>query len=401
LLSMVLITFECHLETATGKKLSTSKTLNQQRQTCNNSHTLESNPQEKHMPRVTLTERQQKSLYRDGFLVIRNAVPQAMVQAARRKLNMSMGQLRNRAAGAKKLASVQSAVTDTFRVGADPAILDLFNKTDARRTIEAFFGGPVETAKGAQVATTFPTEPTDQVNESGFKDSETPFHGWCGHLDGLWNGAAPVPGIGESFTAAKQRKWYQDPSRNGCFREYPALNSNLRNFGALVGIALSDQRLEGAGNLGLLKGAHHKMGQFFQQQRAAGGPLGPDGPDWPREHTEAPNGHGLRHYPEAVRNAYRRNAEVTADGTYWPMPTLVKVSPGDAVIVHFATPHSATRVVGPDPRFMVYFRTSPKRRPEQFRSVYPDALCDIWLEWRGMRKYIKAQSESATSQGKS
>ena len=42
----------------------------------------------------------------------------------------------------------------------------------------------------------------------------------------------------------------------------------------------------------------------------------------------------------------------------------MKLKPGDAVIVHSLTPHSATRVFGVEPRFMVYFRCVSAKRPE-------------------------------------
>lgn len=343
------------------------------------------------MNRVTLTETQQRALYRDGFVVLRNAVPEEMVKAARRRLNKDIGKLRNQATGAKKLAPVREAATNTFRAAVEPVMLDLFNKTPVKKTVEAFFGGPVNPATGAQIAANYPTDPSDRVNEAGYRDCDTPFHGWVGHLDGLWNGAAPPPDIDQPFTPYRRRQWYQDPSTNGVRREYAEYGTNITNFTALVGVALSDQRVEGAGNLGLLKGAHHKVGEFFRHQRDQGGPLGPDGPDWPREHIQAPNGHGLRHYPDAVRSAFTKNAATTADGHHWPSPTLVKMAAGDAVIVHFNTPHSATRVEGPDPRLMVYFRTVPKRRAPG--RAYADGLCDIWKEWRGMRGYVRGREQ--------
>ncbi|MDA0790540.1 MAG: phytanoyl-CoA dioxygenase family protein [Proteobacteria bacterium] len=343
------------------------------------------------MKREAPSETRQRALYRDGFVVLRSAVPREMVEAARRRLNQDMGRLRNRAAGARKLATIRQAATDLFRAGAEPVILDLFNKTPVKTTLEAFFGGPVNAATGAQIAANYPTDPSDRVNESGYRDQDTPFHGWVGHLDGLWNGATRPPEIGRPFTPHQRRQWYRDPSTNGVRREYPDYGTNITNFTALVGIALSDQRVEGVGNLGLLKGAHHRIGEFFRYQRAQGGPLGPDGPGWPREHLEAPNGHGLRHYPDAVRAAFKRGAATTEDGHCWPRPTLVKLAPGDAVIVHFNTPHSATRVDGPDPRLMVYFRTSPKRRPPG--RAYAEGLCDIWKEWWGMRDYLHKVSQ--------
>ena len=119
----------------------------------------------------------------------------------------------------------------------------------------------------------------------------------------------------------------------------------------------------------------------------ATGPLGPEGPGWDRVDSNVPNEHGLVHYPLKVRRAYKRGAAKSSDGHYWPKPTLVRVKPGDAVIMHWATPHSSTRVMGPDPRMMVYFRTRPER-PEAFKRSYPDAICNNWHEWPGMAEVL-------------
>ena len=168
------------------------------------------------------------------------------------------------------------------------------------------------------------------------------------------------------------------------------------NFTALVAVALSDQTQEGAGNVGLLKGAHHHMERFFRAQRDAGGPLGPDGPDWPRIDRNAPNGAGLRHYPDAVREAFAPRGTTTADGKFWPRPTLLRLAPGDAAIILHATPHSATRVETETPRLMAYFRVVSTARPAVERHVCPDALCDLWREWPGMAAVVAEQRSAAS-----
>lgn len=259
----------------------------------------------------------------------------------------------------------------------------LFNETPLKPLLEAAFADSIAPARGAQVATLFPSDPGDDVNESGYRDCDTPFHGWVGHLDGLWNGGTRPPSIGVELTAEARAAWYGENGTNTVARTNPG-GINIWNFTALVGVALSDQTQEGAGNLGVLRGAHHHIEAFFRSQRAAGGPLGPDGPDWPREHLEAPNRHGLRHYPEAVREAFVDGAARTADGRIWPRPTFMRLAPGDAVVVLHATPHGGSRVAAADPRQMVYFRVQPAGRPETMRRWYADALCDNWLEWRGL-----------------
>ena len=340
------------------------------------------------MSKVRLSRRQKEAMYRDGFLILRKAVPTEMVTTARQLLNTHLGAV-TQSARRSKPAVVREVAETAAAAALDPRLLDLFNKTDLSPTVDAFLGEPANPVKAAQIATRFPEDAPMRVNESGYREKDTPFHGWFGHLDGLWNGGTQVPDIGEELTPHKRRLWYRNAGTNTIPRTFPELNCNVANFTALIGVALSDQRREGAGNLGLLKGAHRRLERFFREQREAGGPLGPDGPGWPREHEEAPNGHGLRHFPDAVRESYRRTAVFTEDGHCWPRPTLMKLAPGDAVIVHFSTPHGATLVSGPDPRFMLYFRVTPKSRPQRNHRVYPDALCDIWLEWKSMHTFRK------------
>ena len=115
------------------------------------------------------------------------------------------------------------------------------------------------------------------------------------------------------------------------------------------------------------------MEQAFREQRDVGGPLGPGGPGWALEDVNAPNGHGLCHYPESVRQQFAEGAAFTADGKMWPRPTFILCEPTDAVLVLHSTPHCATRVEAADPRFMIYFRLTPAARPEVNRGCFPEA----------------------------
>ena len=312
----------------------------------------------------TLSVAQKRMFYRDGFVVLPGVVPEEMVAAARRRIFSGLGGEPAR--------------------GDEAVFVDLFDGTAIAPIIEEAMG-PASRGPGAQLATRFPAEPSDRVNEAGYPDRDTPFFGWHGHLDGLWNGATPMhQRVDRPMSDEELAAWHQEPSRNRCLKRFPEHDANIRNFAALVGVALSDQTEEGVGNVGVLKGAHHEMERFFRGQRDAGGPLGPDGPGWDRVDTDAPNSAGLRHYPEAVRDAFRPHGVETADGRFWPEPTLLRLAPGDAAIVLHAVPHCATRVEATEPRLMAYFRITPKSRPEANRAVYPEALCDIWREWPGM-----------------
>ena len=261
---------------------------------------------------AALDQAQKLALYRNGFVVVSGAVPASLVHAARRRLFMGFGA----GAGAR---------------GGEPAFLDLFNATALRPIVQEALG-PVDAARGCQLATRWPSEPSQRVNEAGYRDCDTPFRGWHGHLDGLWNGATGVhQDVDRAMTAEQLAAWHQEPSRNGCRKAFPEL---------------------------------------------------------------AANGAGLRHYPDAVRTALAPDGETTADGRFWPRPTLLRLAPGDAAVILHLTPHSATRVEGAEPRLMAYFRVTPQARPTANKRVYPEALCDIWHEWPGMAATIAAAGGS-------
>ena len=283
--------------------------------------------------------------------------------------------------------SLQNAISSAARAGSDSRILDLV-ATDRplMRTITDALGHPFRDIRGAQLATIFPHEPGNGINEAGYHADEVPFYGWHGHLDGLWNGGAPVhQRTDRPMNEEELALWNRDPGRNSVSRSYPG-GINVLNFTALLGIPLSDQTVEGAGNLGLLRGAHHAISEFFQYQRDAGGPLGPDGPGWERIDTEARNFSGLRHYPDQVREQFSNGAKYTSDGRMWPKPTLIKVKPGDAVLTLHAVPHGSTRLEGNSPRLMAYFRLVSSAREGSSRETSVNALCDCWLEWEGMHE---------------
>ena len=344
----------------------------------------------RHQPRVLrcLNLRQKRSLYRDGFVVLPGVIDRQRVVAVRRLI---LERLHRSRTPASKDRHDQEP-----HPGQSPLMLGLFNDTPLKAIIEEALG-PVHAPLGCQLATRFPAAPGDHVNESGYRDRDTPFRGWHGHLDGLWNGATRIhQDIGRAMTDEEAEAWNREPATNGCPKTHPDLGANIRSFAALLAVSLSDQTAEGAGNLGVLKGAHHEIERFFRYQRDAGGPLGPDGPKWERIDHDAPNGGGLRHYPDAVRTAFTKGAEKTPDGKLWPRPTLLRLAPGDAAIVLHAVPHSASRVTRTQPRLMAFFRVTPLARPERYRMVYPDALCDVWREWPGMADVVAEERQHET-----
>jgi hypothetical protein len=331
----------------------------------------------------------------DGYLQRKGIIPEPMVQAAQREISQRTGRLRaaaGRTTQPDDLDALNQALKMTYRADKDDAnsaIMDLINRSPLTDLLNSALGSlfPIDSA---QIATLYPAEDACRTNEAGYLNIDTPHNGWCPHLDGLWNGGTSVPAVGKPLAASRLKDWYTDTGTNGARLAYPEHNTCIANFTALVGVALSDQRAIGSGNLGLLRGGHRHMEKFFQSQMEQGGPLGPDGPGWPRENSNAPNGHGLVHYPERVRKRYARGAVHGKDGSVWPKPTWMKLKAGDAILVHFSTPHSGSRVLGGLPRTMVYFRCVAGSRPEENIKVYPQALCDNWLEWPGVRRFLSS-----------
>ena len=335
--------------------------------------------------------KQSRVFYRKGYLKVPEIVSQNKVEAARKEVFSAIGSFLSSAGASSRSGSLKDlsqAASLIGGLGKKEVFLDLFNKTKLKPMLEKALGSKIIPVRASQLAILFPGESGESTNEYGYLDKDTPHYGWTGHLDGLWNGGIAVPPVGSRLRGDKLKAWNSTQSTNGVLKENREFNCNIMNFTALIGVALSDQRAPGSGNLGVLRAGHRHMEQFFRYQLANGGPLGPDGPGWERENRKAPNRRGLGHYPRAVRDKYIKQSARSDDGEIWPKPDFLRLKAGDAVIVHSLTPHSASKVVGASPRLMVYFRCVSSKRPEENLKIYPQALCDSLLEWRGVKRQL-------------
>ena len=61
------------------------------------------------MKKIGLTLQQQRDIYQDGFVVLSNIIPQEMVNAARREINMNLGDVRAGAMGRAELSQLNSS----------------------------------------------------------------------------------------------------------------------------------------------------------------------------------------------------------------------------------------------------------------------------------------------------
>ena len=228
---------------------------------------------------LKLTPDQARKFCRDGYLRLPGVVPDALVSRARRLLFGRMGELRRAAARAVSSGDTEALAEISRSMGrseGSDVIMDLFNATSIKSVVESAFGAEVVPLRGAQIATRYPADDDLETNEAGYQNVDTPHFGWCGHLDGLWNGGLPTPVAGSVLAPDEERLWNAEQSTNGALKNFPEFNTNIANYTALVGVALSDQRASGAGNLGLLRGGHRHMETFFRWQRDRGSPLGPE-----------------------------------------------------------------------------------------------------------------------------
>eukprot|EP01046_Picozoa_sp_COSAG06_P009755 COSAG06_NODE_515_length_14818_cov_1329.391263_14_plen_274_part_00 len=223
-----------------------------------------------------------ESLYDNGFVVLKGIVPDDVWVLARRQLILKLGELHAgamgyspaRPAGLTGKGGLEDAVSAMRSVGGSPEVCQMFGSVQP--LLEQALGAPLEAPKQGQMAFNFPTDAGDGINETGWRDSETPWYGWGGHVDGVWNGGTQIP-QGQELSAAEADAWYSDPSTNGGTRFYPGTlghgeDTCMTNFTVLVGIPLSDMSEEGSGNVGLMRGSHHDMESFLNKQHGMRAP---------------------------------------------------------------------------------------------------------------------------------
>ena len=72
-------------------------------------------------------------------------------------------------------------------------------------------------------------------------------------------------------------------------------------------------------------------------------------------------------------------------GKVSPLPTRLMVSPGDAVLVHYCTPHGNVPNLSCDTRCQIYFRVNHKEHAKHGGAGDGTILADNWFEWPGVR----------------
>ena len=357
-----------------------------------------------------MTLDQKRDFYRDGYMILKNVVPQDMVDAARSRIE-------SRKEG-ENLAKAQQ-MTDLVNA---TAVTPILNEAMGR------FDPPI----AAQVGVTPVSKPDEHFNSLGYRDQDMPYYGAQTHVDGNITIRAPQE-VQQGTPEEIYLRYFANGPKGDLGRspevighnmvpmfEDPAMTLGLGSFTAFVIVCLNDQTVEGCGQTALLKCAHHSVERFFRYQYETNGRLGPEGPGWPRLNYAAPNRCGLVYLPPAVAEEFiDETSEATPDGKRWPRPTQVLMEPGDVCITIYQIPHSGTRNErGTESRKNIIFRIRNKsRQPDKLVNGitdHPDrgqhgewldyeqgndpwerskhAMCHMWNEWEGMREVIAESS---------
>ena len=354
----------------------------------------------------TLTIEQKRTLYRDGYIILKSAVPQALVDGALDRIK--------RAEKGENLGR-ESAMTDLVNTS---SITPILHEAMGR------FDPPITCQVGVRKA----SGPGEYFNNLGYRDRDMPYYGAETHVDGSMTIMAPQEvqsGSPEEIYArhiasGPKGDLGRSPEVMGHnmvpMFEDPKMTLGLGSFTAFTFVCLNDQTREGCGQTALLRGAHHAVERFFRWQRDTNNCLGVEGPGWARLNYDAPNRCGLVYLPQAVRDEFiDDSSESTPDGVRWPRPTQVLMEPGDACITVYQIPHSGTRNEhGTESRKNIIFRIRNKaQQPDKLVngvSDHPDRgqmgewldfeegndpwarskhhMCNMWDAWEGMAETV-------------
>ncbi len=361
----------------------------------------------------TITNEHRRTLFHDGYVVLKNVVSQSLVDSARARIK-----------SAKKGESLAEAV----------ALTDLVNRSSVTPILHEVMG-QFDPPSHCHVGVTKQSLPRDFYTPLGYKEKDLPYFGHGMHAEGLFTVAPPQERIEGTPDEIYSRMIASGPrgdigrsadvigSNTDPLFQDPEMTLSVGSFTAFVIVALNDQTLEGVGQTAVVPGGHRVLEAFYRWQYENGGRIGPEGPGWPRFNYNVPNGAGHVYLPDAVQKKLialdSQAPETTPDGIAWPRPKQILMEPGDAAITIFQMPHTGTRnEYGTESRKNMIFRIrNKKRQPGKIVtgvSDHPDrgmmgewlsyeegnnpwvrskkALVNMWNEWDGMQDIVDQET---------
>ena len=366
----------------------------------------------------TMTSEQKRTLFYDGYIVLKNAVSPSVVDAARARIK-----------SAKKGESLASS----------EALTDLVNRSSITPILRDVMG-QFDAPSHCHVGVIKQSAPRDFYTPLGYQEKDLPYFGHGMHAEGLFTVAPPQERIEGTPSEVYSRMISSGP-RGDIGRSADVIGSNtdplfqdpemtlaVGSFTAFVIVALNDQTVEGVGQTAVVPGGHRVLEAFYKWQFEKNGHIGPEGPGWPRFNYDVPNGAGHIYLPDAVQRRLieldEQEPEKTPDGIPWPRPKQILMEPGDAAITIFQMPHTGTRnEYGTESRKNMIFRIrNKKRQPDKVVtgvSDHPDrgmmgewlsyeggnnpwdrsrkALINMWDEWDGMQDIVTEETPNLST----
>jgi len=360
-----------------------------------------------------MTVEQLRRLFHDGYIVLKGAVSDELVDSARKRIK-----------AAKKGESLAPA----------KELTDLVNASTVTPILNNVMG-QFDPPSRCHVGVIKQSGPRDAYTPLGYREKDLPYFGHGMHAEGLFT-VAPPQEPAEGTPAEIYQRLVASGPRGDIGRSADVVGSNtdplfqdpdmtlaVGSFTAFVIVALNDQTVEGRGQTAVVPGGHRILEGFYKWQYEQNGCIGPEGLGWPRFDYDTPNRAGHIYLPDAVQEkliALNDQApECTPDGRPWPRPTQILMEPGDAAITIFQMPHTGTRnQFGTESRKNMIFRIRNKaRQPEKVVtgvSDHPDrgmlgewldfeegndpwqrsklALTNMWDEWEGMHDIVAEES---------
>lgn len=354
----------------------------------------------------TLTLEEKRKLYRDGYIIIKGAVSQEIIE--------------------RSLQHIKEAQKGEY-IGGDKEMTDLINASSITPILNEAMGTfdpPIKCQVGIRKV----AEPGEHYSNLGYKEKDVPYFAAESHVDGSCSIRVPQD-VQEGTPEEIYDRYIASGPKGDIGRspevmghnmvplfEDPEMTLGLGSFTAFVFVCLNEQMTEGCGQTALIPGSHHSVERYFRKQMEVNGHLGPEGPGWPRLNHDCPNRCGLVYLPEEVRDEFiDETSECTPDGKKWPRPKQVLMEPGDACITMYNMAHTGTRnQFGKKSRKTMIFRIRNKSRQPNVMvngvSDHPDRgqmgewlefeegnnpwerskhhMCNMWEEWEGLTEVV-------------
>jgi len=310
---------------------------------------------------------------RDGYTIIRNAVPDEATFIARRNIGRSLG--------ADPVESViPRFISSCPELTTHPSILSLYS-SHALPLAHTLIGTPTHRIHFGQIALRHPgsgclkAEGTGVVGRLGARALAQ--HQAKVAARTAVPGAVTNPRGASDLDYTVMPNWFQHYHIDGWPSPLKPEQRGVENFTLLVGVMLSDAEDDLMGNMTVFPGGHTVVQNAIREVGGAEQLFMLDGVE-----ERAAAAGGARDGFQAA--SVRRLRDVTRD--LLAPPVQLKLRRGDVLLMHYELPHCIAPNVSDEIRQCVYYRVhSHRHTPQQYR---PEALTNLWLDFPAVARHL-------------